>query len=219
MSKRAAMSDLRITWDERELLPAVVQDHRTAEVLMMAWMDREALGLTLSSGQVHFWSRSRRKLWKKGETSGNTLRLVEIAVDCDRDTLVVKVEPAGPACHTGSRTCFENLDGGGAPPPQGFADLEKLGQTIADRISSASNTGSYTVRLVKGGPPATGRKLIEEAAELAEAALLHHSGRAGDRRVCEEAGDLIYHLLVLLAERGVSARGVVDELASRRRTP
>ena len=210
------MSDVRITWDDRGLVPAVVQHHRTAEVLMMAWMDREALGLTLSSGQVHFWSRSRRKLWKKGETSGNTLRLVEMGVDCDRDTLVVKVAPAGPVCHTGSRTCFEDLDGAESPAPQGFADLEMLWRTIADRISSASTTGSYTVRLAEGGPPATGRKLIEEASELVEAALLHRSGRADDRRVAEEAGDLIYHLLVLLAERSVSAREVLAELASRR---
>jgi len=212
------MSDLPIAWDDRGLVPAIIQHHRTAEVLMMAWMDREALSLTLSSGQVHFWSRSRRRLWKKGETSGNTLRLVEISVDCDRDTLVVKAAPAGPACHTGSRTCFGNLDGGDGPAPQGFADLERLWQTIADRISSASRTGSYTVRLVEEGPPATGRKLIEEAAELAEAALLHASGRAGDRRVAEEAADAIYHLLVLLAERGVTAGEVVAELASRRRT-
>jgi len=210
------VSDVRITWDDRGLVPAIVQHHRTAEVLMMAWMDREALGLTLSSGQVHFWSRSRRKLWKKGETSGNTLRLVEMGVDCDRDTLVVKVAPAGPVCHTGSRTCFEDLDGAESPAPQGFTDLEVLWRTIADRISSASTTGSYTVRLAEGGPPATGRKLIEEAAERAEAALLHRSGRADDRRVAEEAGDLIYHLLVLLAERGVSAREVLGELASRR---
>ena len=212
------MSDLSIAWDDRGLVPAIVQHHRTAEVLMMAWMDREALGLTLSSGEVHFWSRSRRKLWKKGETSGNTLRLVGVGADCDRDTLVVKVAPAGPACHTGNRTCFENLEGGDAPAPQGFADLETLWQTVADRISSASATGSYTVRLVEGGPPATGRKLIEEASELTEAALQHHADRAGNRRVAEEAADLIYHLLVLLAERGVSAREVLDELASRRRT-
>lgn len=213
------MSDLAIAWDDRGLVPAIVQHHRTGEVLMMAWMDEEALSLTHSSGQVHFWSRSRRRLWKKGETSGNTLRLVEIGVDCDRDTLVVKVAPAGPACHTGSRTCFENLDGTADPAPQGLADLEVLWQTIADRISSASTTGSYTARLAERGAPATGRKLIEEASELAEAALLHRSGRADNRRVAEEAGDLVYHLLVLLAERGVSAGEVMAELASRRRTP
>lgn len=212
------MSDLAVAWDDRGLVPAVVQDHRTGEVLMVAWMDEEALSLTRSSGQVHFWSRSRRRLWKKGETSGNTLRLVGIGVDCDGDTLVVKVAPAGPACHTGERTCFENIDGGDDPAPQGFADLEKLWRTISDRISSAA-AGSYTVRLAEGGPPATGRKLIEEASELVEAALLHGSGQAGDRRVAEEAGDLVYHLLVLLAERGVSARAVMAELASRRRTP
>ncbi|MXY76861.1 MAG: bifunctional phosphoribosyl-AMP cyclohydrolase/phosphoribosyl-ATP diphosphatase HisIE [Acidimicrobiia bacterium] len=213
------MSDQPITWDDRGLVPAIVQHHRTAEVLMMAWMDAEALSLTLSTGDVYFWSRSRRRLWKKGETSGNILRLVGIRVDCDRDTLVVRVGPAGPACHTGSRTCFEDIDGGDRPAPQGFADLEGLWQTIADRISSASATGSYTVRLAEGGPPATGRKLIEEASELSEAALLHQADRAGDRRVAEEAGDLVYHLLVLLAERGVSAREVIEELASRRRTP
>ena len=127
--------------------------------------------------------------------------------------------PAGPACHTGSRTCFENPDGTDAPAPQGFADLERLWRTIAERISSGSTTGSYTARLAEGGPPATGRKLIEEASELAEAALLHGSRQAGDLRVAEEAGDLVYHLLVLLAERGVSVREVVAELASRRRTP
>ena len=213
------MSDLSITWDDRGLVPAIVQHHRTGEVLMMAWMDSEALSLTRSTGRVHFWSRSRRQLWKKGETSGNTLRLVGIGVDCDRDTLVVKVAPTGPACHTGSRTCFEDIDGGDSPASQGFADLERLWQTIADRISSASATGSYTVRLAGGGPPATGRKLIEEASELAEAALLHHADRAGARRVAEEAGDLVYHLLVLLAERGVSAREVMEELASRRLKP
>ncbi|MCY4622170.1 MAG: bifunctional phosphoribosyl-AMP cyclohydrolase/phosphoribosyl-ATP diphosphatase HisIE [bacterium] len=213
------MSDLSVAWDDRGLIPAIVQHHRTAEVLMMAWMDGEALSLTLSSGQVHFWSRSRRRLWKKGETSGNTLQLVEIGVDCDGDTLVVKVAPAGPACHTGSRTCFENLAGGDGPAPQGFADLERLWQTITDRITAASTTGSYTLRLVEGGPSATGRKLIEEASELAEAALLHNTGRADHGRVAEEAGDVIYHLLVLLAERGVSAGAVVAELASRRRTP
>ena len=213
------MSDLPIAWDDRGLVPAIVQDQRTGEVLMMAWMDEEALNLTRSSGQVHFWSRSRRRPWKKGETSGNTLRLVAIGVDCDGDTLVVKVAPAGPACHTGSRTCFVDFDGGEDPAPQGFADLERLWRIIADRISSASTTGSYTVRLAEGGPSATGRKLIEEASELAEAALLHRSGRAADPRVAEEAGDLIYHLLVLLAERGVSAREVIAELASRRRTP
>ena len=211
------MSDPTVTWDERGLVPAIVQHHRTAEVLMMAWMDEEALRLTRSTGQVHFWSRSRRKLWKKGETSGNTLELVEMVVDCDADTLVVKVLPAGPACHTGRRTCFKTLDGGEDPPPQGFFDLETLWQTISDRISSASTAGSYTARLARGGPPATGRKLIEEASELVEAALHHRSGRADDQRVAEEAADVVYHLVALLAERGVDAAEVLGELASRRR--
>lgn len=211
------MSDPTVTWDDRGLVPAIVQHHRTAEVLMMAWMDEEALRLTRSTGQVHFWSRSRRKLWKKGETSGNTLELVEMVVDCDADTLVVKVLPAGPACHTGRRTCFKTLDGREYPPPQGFADLETLWNTVADRIASGTAAGSYTARLATGGPPATGRKLIEEASELVEAALHHRAGRAEDQRVAEEAADVVYHLVAVLAERGVDAAEVLSELASRRR--
>lgn len=204
-----------LKWNEAGLIPAIVQNRITGEILMMAWMNRAALDLTISTGVVHFWSRSRRKLWKKGETSGNTLTLVGIATDCDRDTLVVRVDPAGPACHTGARTCF--LDPRGAnTPPQGFADLEPLWKVVTRRLASGGSS-SYTSRLAAGGAALTGRKVIEEAAELAASALDHEAGTAGHGRITEEAADVMYHLLVLLAERDLPAAEVMAELASRRR--
>ena len=208
------MRELEVSWNGDGLVPAIVQHDRTGEVLMMAWMDRRALDLTLTSGVVHFWSRSRRTLWQKGETSGNTLTLVDLAADCDRDTLVVRAKPAGPACHTNARTCF--TEPSDRDTPQGFADLEPLWRTITGRLRTGQ-AGSYTARLAAGGPSATGRKTIEEAAELASAALDHQAGRAGSSRVAEEAADLIYHLLVLLAERRIEVREAIEELASRRR--
>lgn len=208
------MPELEVSWNGNGLVPAIVQDDRTREVLMMAWMDRRALELTLSSRVVHFWSRSRRTLWKKGETSGNTLALVDLAADCDGDTLVVRAIPAGPTCHTGSRTCFTHT--GDPHNPQGFADLEPLWRTVSQRLLSPTS-GSYTARLAAGGAPSTGRKMIEEAAELASAALEHQAGREDDTRVAEEAADVLYHLMVLLAERGVEAAEVIAELAGRRR--
>lgn len=203
-----------IRWNEDGLAPAVVQHARTGEVLMLAWMNREALELTRSTSQVHFWSRSRRQLWRKGETSGNTLALAGLAADCDRDALLVRAAPAGPVCHTGARTCFTAPGEGGGP--QGFADLETLWSTITERIESGY-PDSYTARLAAGGAPAAGRKLIEEAAELTAAALDHQAGRAVAGRVVEEAADVVYHLLVLLAERGATAREVIEELSRRRR--
>ena len=211
---RRGAAEREIRWNEDGLAPAVVQHARTGEVLMLAWMNREALELTLAASQVHFWSRSRRRLWRKGETSGNTLALAGLAVDCDGDTLVVKAIPAGPVCHTDARTCF-TAPGEGAGP-QGFADLETLWSTITDRIESGG-PDSYTARLAAGGAPAAGRKLIEEAAELITAALHHQAGRTEGNRVVEEAADVIYHLLVLLAERGAAPGEVIEELARRRR--
>ena len=208
------MPEREVSWNGDGLVPAIVQHDRTREVLMMAWMDRRALELTLACRVVHFWSRSRRTLWKKGETSGNTLRLVDLAVDCDGDTLVVRAIPAGPTCHTDARTCF--TDAADPDAPQGFADLEPLWTTVTRRLEG-TRPGSYTARLASGGTSATGRKTIEEAAELASAALEHQEGRADDRRVAEEAADVIYHLIVLLAERGVQAADVIEELAARRR--
>ncbi len=203
-------------WNSAGLLPAIVQNDLTGEVLMMAWMNREALDLTLATGVVHFWSRSRRTLWKKGETSGNTLTLAAIAADCDRDTLLVKAHPAGPTCHTEARTCFIDPHAKGGAAPQGFVDLETLWRTVDQRLTTRDSS-SYTALLADGGAARTGRKLIEEAAELASAALQHEEGSGDRSRIAEEAADLIYHLLVLLAERGLRAADVLAELSSRRR--
>lgn len=209
------ISEQELRWNADGLIPALVQDDRTGEVLMTAWMNREALELTRSTGLVHFWSRSRRRLWQKGETSGNTLALRRLGADCDGDALLVRADPAGPVCHTNARTCFMEPGEGGAGP-QGFHDLERLWTTIAERLASGQ-VGSYTVRLAAGGPSASGRKMIEEAAELAAAALDHQRGAADDGRLAEEAADVLYHLLVLLAERGAPPRRVIEELAARRR--
>ncbi len=196
-------NDLR--WDDRGLVPAVVQDATTGHVLMVGFMNREALDATIDTGMVHFWSRSRGELWRKGATSGNTLGLVAIEADCDRDTLLVTARPAGPTCHTGSTTCF------GEPPPRGLAALW-------DTISARARTlpeGSYTAELIRGGPDATGRKLVEEATEVLIASKDAAAG--GDRtRVVEEAADLLYHLLAAIAERGVDLDEVLDELDRRR---
>ncbi len=192
-------------WDDHGLVPAVVQDAIAGHVLMVGFMNREALEATIDTGMVHFWSRSRRELWRKGATSGNTLHLVAIDADCDRDTLLVTARPAGPTCHTGSTTCF------GEPRPLG---LTALWDTISDRAETLPE-GSYTAELIRGGPDATGRKLVEEATEVLIASKDADWG--GDRaRVVEEAADLLYHLLVAIAERGVDLAEVLRELDRRR---
>jgi phosphoribosyl-AMP cyclohydrolase / phosphoribosyl-ATP pyrophosphohydrolase len=172
---------------------AVVQDAATGRVLMLAWMDDEAERLTRETGEAWFWSRSRNELWHKGATSGNTLRVVELRDDCDGDALLVRVEPAGPACHTGSVSCF-------AP---------ELWRTIAQRAATRPE-GSYTTQLLEGGVGAVARKVGEEAVELTVAAL-----DESDERVVEEAADLVYHLYVLLAARGLDVTQVEDELRAR----
>lgn len=211
------MSDRIVTFDDRGLVPTVVQHGTTGEVLMVAWMDSEALRMTRETGEAHFWSRSRRARWKKGETSGNTLAVQALSVDCDGDTVLLQVVPVGPACHTGARTCFSPE----RHRPEGFADLEVLWATIAQRLGRANGreTPSYTRTLAEGGVEATGAKVLEEAAEAVEAAGLHQRGTADDRRVAEEAADLVYHLLVLLAERQISPALIMEVLRSRRRAP
>ncbi len=196
--------------DERGLVPVVVQDRTTGAVLMVAWADEEALRATTETGLAHFHSRSRRALWKKGETSGNTMTVFRILADCDGDTLLFEVDPAGPACHTGSVACF------GDEMRAGFHALEALDAVIADRAAQRPD-GSYTARLLAEGVEGPARKVIEEAAEVVEAARHHAAGEAGDRRVAEEAADLLYHLLVLLAERGVAVSEVIEVLGERRR--
>jgi phosphoribosyl-AMP cyclohydrolase / phosphoribosyl-ATP pyrophosphohydrolase len=204
-------------YDDRGLVPAIVQDATDGRVLMLAWMDEEALGATLETGEVHFHSRSRDALWRKGETSGNVLRLVDIAEDCDRDALLVTVDPVGPTCHRGTRSCFD-LDGaaGAAPEAQGFGWLESLWATIAERAASRPE-GSYTAKVLAGGVDAAARKVTEEATEVLMAAKDDASGSTPARReaLAAESADLVYHLLVLLAERAVPPSTVVDELRGR----
>ncbi|MFO7548584.1 MAG: bifunctional phosphoribosyl-AMP cyclohydrolase/phosphoribosyl-ATP diphosphatase HisIE [Acidimicrobiia bacterium] len=191
-----------------DLIPAIVQDADSRRVLMLGWMDGEARRRTEETGEVHFFSRSRGRLWKKGETSGNVLGLVEIREDCDADALLVLARPAGPVCHTGADTCW-NL-----PNDQGFARLERLWEVIEERKATRPDN-SYTARLLAGGPDLPARKLVEEAAEVLVAAKDHAVGAAGDRRVAEEAADVLYHLLVLLADRGIDPALVLDLLDDR----
>lgn len=179
-----------------ELRAAIVQDAESNRVLMLAWMNDEAERLTRETGEAWFWSRSRQQLWRKGETSGNTLAVVELRDDCDGDALLVRVRPAGPACHTGSLSCF-------AP---------ELWRTISERARERP-AGSYTTELLDAGVGASARKVGEEAVELSVAAL-----DESDERVIEEAADLVYHLYVLLAARGLDVAQVEDEL-TRRRAP
>jgi phosphoribosyl-ATP pyrophosphohydrolase/phosphoribosyl-AMP cyclohydrolase len=198
-----------VSFDHRGLVPGIVRDARTGRVLMLAYLNEESLAETIRTGEVHFWSRSRNELWHKGATSGNTMSVRGIRPDCDGDTLLIDVEPAGPACHTGAETCFGDDQGA-----QGFARLERLWTTIRDR-SERRPEGSYTVHLLDAGVDRVGRKVVEEAAETAFAAKDHAAGAARSDRVAEEAADLVYHLLVLLAERDVAPVSVLDELARR----
>lgn len=198
------------------LVTAVVQDVADGRVLMVGHMDAEALAATLASGEVHFHSRSRGSLWRKGETSGNVLRLVSVATDCDSDALLVTVDPAGPTCHRGTRSCFD-IDGAPArPDTQGFAFLETLWSTISDRVDRRP-VGSYTTRLLDGGVDAVGRKVTEEATEVLLAAKddAVSSTDATREALAGEAADLLYHALVLLAERGVPPSAVIETLRER----
>ena len=203
-------------YDADGLVPAIVQDAADGRVLMLAFMDEEALNATIETGQVHFHSRSRGKLWKKGETSGNVLRLVSIAEDCDQDALLVTVNPTGPTCHRGTRSCF---DPDGAPAEratQGLAWLESLWSTISERAATRP-PGSYTAELLDGGVDRTARKVTEEATEVLMAAKDDAAASTPARRsaLAGESADLLYHLLVLLAERGVPPSDVIAELRRR----
>jgi phosphoribosyl-ATP pyrophosphohydrolase/phosphoribosyl-AMP cyclohydrolase len=199
--------DADIGYDERGLVPCVVQDWSTGEVLTLAYMNAEALALTRRTGEVHFWSRSRRTLWRKGETSGNVLRLRALRADCDRDALLALVEPAGPACHTGERTCFHNAETEAAAPHEALPALER---TLAARAVERP-AGSYTVELLDD-PPRLGAKVEEEAEEVARAAR-----EEDDERVAEEAADVLYHLAVLLRSRALALADAEEVLNGRRR--
>ena len=211
-----------IVFDAQGLIPAVVQEADTGEVLMVAWMDRAALEATLATGRSHFWSRARRTLWRKGETSGHVQHVQAIYADCDADTLLVQVHQEGAACHTGERTCFfTRVAAGGA---NGIEDgraaagmLERLERIVAAR-RFARPSGSYVAGLLAKGEAAVCRKIGEEATEVVTAAL----GGEGDRRVVEEIADLWFHTMVLLGARGLRLQDVLKELARRhagRETP
>jgi phosphoribosyl-ATP pyrophosphohydrolase/phosphoribosyl-AMP cyclohydrolase len=201
------MPDSEIAYDERGLVPCVVQDWRSGEVLTLAYMNPESLRLTRETGEMHFYSRSRQELWHKGATSGNTQAVKAIRYDCDADAVLALVEPAGPACHTGERTCFHNGELSAQAP---FEVLPALERTIAQR-AGALPEGSYTAELV-GQPGRAGEKVQEEAEEVARAAR-----EESDERVAEEAADVIYHLAVLLRGRGLSLADAERVLDGRRR--
>jgi phosphoribosyl-AMP cyclohydrolase / phosphoribosyl-ATP pyrophosphohydrolase len=211
-----------VRFDEHGLVPCVMQDWATGEVLTLAYMNDEALRRTLDTGEMHFYSRSRDELWHKGETSGNVQRVRQIRYDCDADALVALVEPAGPACHTGQRSCFyRDLDGGadpavdappveGEPVPAAHEATAVLERTLRDRRDRRPE-GSYTVELLDD-PRRIGAKVREEADEVAVAAA-----DESDERVAEEAADVLYHLQVLLLSRGIPIGTVLEALNGRRR--
>ena len=189
-----------LTFDEDGLIVAVAQDAATGTVLLVAYMDREALRLTVESGDAHFWSRGRQRLWRKGETSGNVLHVEGVQADCDSDALLLSVHPLGPACHTGQRSCFS------APATL----LDRLQATIRDRNLSRP-ADSYTAQLLEGGRAQILRKVGEEAIEVIVAA-----DHEDDAALTREMADLWYHSMVLLEERGLDATAVLRELANRR---
>jgi phosphoribosyl-ATP pyrophosphohydrolase/phosphoribosyl-AMP cyclohydrolase len=196
-----------IAWDDRGLAPCVVQDWRTGEVLTLAYMNAEALRLTAERGEAHFWSRSRGELWHKGATSGHTQAVRALRYDCDADAILALVEPAGPACHTGERTCFHNGDVDAAAPHEALPALER---TITSR-RGADPGKSYTAELLADTAFA-GEKVREEAEEVTRAVR-----DESDERVTEEAADVLYHLEVLLASRDLSLRDAFHVLNARRR--
>lgn len=203
-----------VTFDANGLVPAVAQDALTGEVRMLAYMNREALAATARAGQATFWSRSRNELWVKGATSGHVLRVREVHLDCDGDAVLLKVEPAGPSCHTGAPSCFFRAwrDGRWEDGARPLPEVDALWETLDARRRDAGSAGrSYTRQLLDAGVRRIGEKLREEADELARAI-----DGEGDDRVASEAADLVFHGLVALVARGVPWRTVLAVLAKRR---
>ena len=201
------MEDSDIAFDERGLVPCIVQDWDTGEVLTLAYMNRESLRRTRETGEMHFFSRSRQELWHKGATSGNTQQLKAIRYDCDADALLALVKPAGPACHTGERSCFHRGELQATAP---FETLPTLERTIAER-AAVRPSGSYTAKLLDD-PGLAGAKVQEEAEEVVRAVR-----EESDERVAEEAADVVYHLAVLLRGRGLTLGHAERVLDGRRR--
>jgi phosphoribosyl-ATP pyrophosphohydrolase/phosphoribosyl-AMP cyclohydrolase len=197
----------QIAFDANGLVPCVTQDWSTGEVLTLAYMNAKALERTLETGEMHFWSRSRQDLWHKGETSGNVQRLRSLRFDCDADALLALVEPHGPACHTGERTCFHRaLTSDGVATHEA---LPALARTLAERRRDMPDD-SYTARLFRAGQDRMGAKVEEEAEEVARAA-----GQESDERLRSEAADLLYHLGVVLEARGLTYADALEELTHR----
>jgi phosphoribosyl-ATP pyrophosphohydrolase/phosphoribosyl-AMP cyclohydrolase len=196
-----------IAYDERGLVPCIIQDWRSGEVLTLAYMNEEAMARTRETGELHLWSRSRGELWHKGATSGNTQAVKALRLDCDGDAVLALVEPAGPACHTGERTCFHH---GELEPPAPHEALPTLERTVDARAAERPE-GSYTAALL-AEPAAIGAKVMEEAEEVARAAR-----EESDDRVAEEAADVLYHLTVLLRSRGLDLAEAEAVLNGRRR--
>jgi phosphoribosyl-ATP pyrophosphohydrolase/phosphoribosyl-AMP cyclohydrolase len=194
-------------FDQNGLVPCVIQDWRSGEVLTLAYMNEEALRLSRETGELHLFSRSRDALWHKGATSGHTQAVKALRLDCDNDAVLALVEPAGPACHTGARTCFFTGD---LEPPLPYEALPGLERTLNERAESPT-AGSYTAKLL-ADPPFIGEKVQEEAEEVARAAR-----EESDERVANEAADVLYHLAVLLKSRGLSLADAEEVLNGRRR--
>jgi phosphoribosyl-ATP pyrophosphohydrolase/phosphoribosyl-AMP cyclohydrolase len=202
------------------LVPVVTQESRSGDVLMVAYANREALDRTLSTGLAHYFSRSRGKLWQKGETSTHVQRVVEVRLDCDGDAVLYRVEQTGPACHTGTRTCFSTVvsgeagkrgSGAGTEEDPGGHVLSRLAHTVAARAATKPSN-SYTAQLLASGVGRISQKVGEEAVELVVAA-----NSEDDERLASEAADLLYHLLVLLQARGVPLNAVWQELEKRKK--
>jgi phosphoribosyl-AMP cyclohydrolase / phosphoribosyl-ATP pyrophosphohydrolase len=223
MVVQTARDAAKVRFDERGLVPCVMQDARSGEVLTLAYMNEEALQLTLESREIHFYSRSRREIWRKGGTSGNIQRVRQIRYDCDGDALVALVDPVGPACHTGERSCFyRDLEGTadadvdapavpGEPVPLPYEALATLERTLLSRQRDRQQA-SYTVELLED-PRLAGEKVREEAGEVVKAVQSE-----SEERVAEEGADVVYHLAVLLLSRGLSMAEVLHILNARRRS-
>ena len=190
-----------IKWDERGLIPAVIQDNTTSSVLMVGYMNKDSLKITIESGEVTFFSRSKNRLWTKGEESGNKLMLSDIGLDCDKDTLLVKALPLGPTCHTGTTSCFDDK--------LLCTDMIKKLEGIIDERAASTNTDSYIVSLFNKGVKEIAKKVNEEAGETAISAVTN------DGRIIEEAADLVFHLLVLLRSQNKTMKDVTDKLYER----
>jgi len=193
---------IKLDWEKvNGLIPAIIQDHQTLQVLMLGYMNKEALEISQSTGLATFFSRTRQKLWTKGETSGNNLKIKKIMHDCDNDTLLVLAENNGPTCHLGRNSCFEDS-------PSSLNEIDKLEEMIDLRFKEA-DLSSYTYQLFKGGIKEMAKKVTEEAGEVSIAAVTN------DGRVIDETADLIYHLLVTLRKLNLSFSDVLDELNVR----